>query len=1440
MGDDDFMAAPDADVLERLIELIPEPAWIYDASSLRFLAVNTAALARYGYAREQFLAMTIKDIRPAEDRDRLVRFLAKPRPSYFPAGRWRHLAADGRVLQVEVVSTDVRFGGVDARLVLSRDVTERESLLDHLELQKSLFTIAENIARMGSWEYDIRADRLVWSEGALRIFGVSPDAFEGGIKALFKRVHPEDRDRLRAAQAAADAREAPLDVSYRILRPDGSIRLVYERGEVRFDEAGAPIRRVGVVTDVTRQAAAEDRIRQSETLLRIAEETAHIGGWRIDLATSIVEWSDEVCRIHDMPPGSRVTVEQGIAFYAPEYRGRIRQLFDACARKGEPYDEELQIVTGKGRRVWVRSIGRAVRDAQGRITHVQGAFQDITGQKEAERTLEASRLRFRRLAESMPQIVWTADPDGAVDYANAAFYRYIGSSPEEFDLSRWIDVVHPEDQARCREAWAEAVGTGEFYAIEFRIRRADGAYRWHSVTATPVREFGDAVTKWFGAAVDDHDRWAAEERARRYAERLEATLESISDGFYALDEDWRFTFINSAAEAIIQRSREDLIGRRLWDEFPDLSGSEVAARFKRARRRKKPERFVFNYEEWDAWFDISAYPSAEGLAVYFRDVTKERAAEAQMRLLEASIARTNDLVLITEAEPLDEPGPRIVFVNDAFARRTGYAPEEVIGASPRFLQGPGTQRKELDRLRAALVARQPFRGELINYTKSGEEIWLELDIAPVAGANGEVTHFVAVERDITERVRASAALRQSEARFRAVANATADVIWDWNLKDGAVWWSEGFETRFGHPVTDEPSPVESWTDHLHPEDKDRVLAKIHDAIERRRVFWQDTYRYLDAKSEVRIVEDRGYLILDDDGEPARFVGGMSDVTERERAREALHENAERLARQISILQDLTRSTAENGDDILERIVASVIALLGCDGAALATMREQSLVYAAAAGSAAASSGRVSWIAESLAGKALETGRTLVSDDAESDARVDRDAARAIGARSVIAAVLPGADRPAGVLEAYACKPGAFAEADAQALTLFAQSAGAVLQRHELEERMRRSQRLEAIGQLTGGIAHDFNNLLTVILGNAETLAVELADDEARRPLAELTRTAAERGAELTNRLLAFARKQPLDPAPVDLNRLVADMDALLRRTLGEHIEIEVVRGAGLWPALVDAAQLESAVLNLCLNARDAMPDGGRLTIELANTYLSQDYADTEEDVKPGQYVMLAVSDTGVGMSANVRARAFEPFFTTKDPNKGSGLGLSMVFGFVKQSNGHVKIYSEEGQGATIKIYLPRAYALDGEAAAGRAGSSASGGDERILLVEDDDLVRGHILSQLRTLGYKVIEARNAREALEIVRQVSDIDLLLTDIVMPGGMNGRELAREIGKLRPEIKALYTSGYTENAIVHHGRLDAGVNFISKPFRREELARKVRMALASGARAGDPGEK
>jgi PAS domain S-box-containing protein len=1041
--------------------------------------------------------------------------------------------------------------------------------------------------------------------------------------------------------------------------------------------------------DCRREHDAVLRQRASDMLADLAGDAAGLGGWHADLATGRVTWTGRTYRLFGVDAAEEIDVERALGFFVPGHRERVIAAIETCARDGTPYDMDIVATDMAGERFPVRAIGAAVRDDAGRIVALQGAAQDLRPMRSEARTFAENWDRFERLADSMPHIVWTAQPDGTLDYASAIFTNQFAG--QAFDIARdWPRAIHPDDRADNLRRWSDAVATGSVFEHECRIRRdPDGDHRWHQIVARPIHDAEGRLVRWFGTSTDIHERRLAEERTQELAARLQSTLDSITDAFLTVDSDFRILFLNRAAQRVLDHDAAQLIGRNLWEAFPDARGTVFEQQYQAALSRRETQHFRGYYAPLGLWLDVSAYPTDDGLSIYFRDVTVDRRREERLRLLELAVERINDAVLITQAEPLDAPGPRIQYVNEAFTRHSGYRAEEAVGRSPRFLQGPLTDRAALDRIRTSLEAWRPSREELVNYRKDGTPFWIELIITPLLGDDGFCTHWVAVQRDVTARKAAE------EAATRRALQLEAD--------NGAL---QRLTTMTG------PRPL--------------ALARL-------------------------VVELRALT-------------------------------AARAAAFIETVSDGPTVTATDG--------------IAPDAVPLAAIRRAGL-----------------WA------QALETGEAVgaaLSDEASREENMPADL--------TAAAVAPIDGGCLAVLFGEAGQP----DADRlNSLGIYARTADNVLQRMRVEEQLRQAQRLEALGQLTGGIAHDFNNLLTIVLGNAELLTESLADDDSLRPLAEMTQTAATRGAELTSRLLSFARRQTLDTRPTPVSALVDSMSLIIERTLGSTVDIAISHADELWPALADAPQLENAILNLCLNARDAMPGGGRLTIETRNVQLDEGYADANVEVAPGDYVLVAVSDTGTGMSQRVRERAFEPFFTTKPAEAGSGLGLSMVFGFAKQSRGHVQIYSEVGEGTTVKLYLPRA-PDDSAALREPEGTAPLGGPETILVVEDNALVREHVTVLLRGLGYRVIVAPDAATALARLREARPVDLLFTDIVMPGGMDGRELAELAQGMRPGLPVLFTSGYTETAITRQGRLGPGINILNKPYRRMDLATKLRSLL------------
>ena len=652
-----------------------------------------------------------------------------------------------------------------------------------------------------------------------------------------------------------------------------------------------------------------------------------------------------------------------------------------------------------------------------------------------------------------------------------------------------------------------------------------------------------------------------------------------------------------------------------------------------------------------------------------------------------------------------------------------------------------------------------------------------------------------LQRDIEKLESAEAHTRESELRFRQLAENISEVFWITDPgKQQMLYVSPGYERVWGRSVESLYAAPGTWLDAIHPEDRAAVRVAASRQLEGA---YDVSYRILRPDGSIRWIRDRAFPVADAHGNWYRIVGTAQDITAQRAAQEAL-ERTER--EQRALATELSRERAR-----LE--AAQAVAKLGSWETRLDTLA-------------------VSWSPETyrIFGKARESFEPsheafLELVHPEDRARIDQafrsidDQPHSIEHRILVDGRVKHVEERWQVSFDEHGRP-THATGTCQDIT----------ERVLLEEQLRQSQRLEAVGRLTGGVAHDFNNLLTVIIGNAELLAERLAGDPVA-PAAQAVVDAAGRGSELVRGLLAFSRKQALSPRSVDVASLLEGLQPLLRPALGGRIELRTIAGKATWPAMVDPTQLESALLNLAINARDAMPGGGRLVIETANVDLDDAYLQQRPFARPGPHVAISVTDTGTGISPEHLSRVFEPFFTTKEAGKGTGLGLAMVYGFVKQSGGHITLYSESGQGTTVRLYLPRAREATGAPA--RPAPAPRPGSQSVLLVEDDEAVRRQAESHLAALGYRILSAASGERALDILRGAEHVDLLLTDITMPG-MSGPVLAERARALRPGLRVLFSSGFAQGALAADGRLAPGEMLLAKPYGRAELASKVCDAL------------
>ncbi|QAU36655.1 PAS domain S-box protein [Bradyrhizobium guangdongense] len=768
-----------------------------------------------------------------------------------------------------------------------------------------------------------------------------------------------------------------------------------------------------------------------------------------------------------------------------------------------------------------------------------------------------------------------------------------------------------------------------------------------------------------------------------------------------------------------------------------------------------------------------------------REVQEHRRTEAARShhaarelLFSAAVESSDDSIVMQSLDAV------IIGWNPAAERLYGYQANEAIGKSTAIIVPPDRREQGKDYL-ARISRGEPIeRFETVRLRKDGTLVDISLSLSPIRGPSGEIIGVSGSARSLTEGRRAERALQQQLEERRQLFETSQDLIMIMNSRGEIVQISPSSETILGY----RPDEMigHSGVEFIHPSHLEHSREEM---------------RELKRGGHPKLADTR---CLHKDGREVwlSWLGSWSDQVKRYFFVGRDMTEARLAAVSLRDSEQLARNIVETAlDAFVQTDQVGTILIWNSQAEKLFGWPREEAIGRNALNLFIAPSEREGALARVQL--FLESGeQTLPSPRRELLVR-RRDGKEFTAELSATA---------------LRQREGVFLNSFYRDLT----------DKIASEERIRHAEKMEAVGQLTGGVAHDFNNILTVITGTIEILADAVAKDPGLAAITKMIDEAAGRGAELTQHLLAFARKQPLQPREVDINSLIVDTAKLLRPTLGEQIQIESVFEDESCVAVVDPNQLTTAILNLALNARDAMPDGGKLILETGAAYLDEVYA-SANDVAPGHYVLIAVSDTGTGIPAHMLARVFDPFFTSKGPGKGTGLGLSMVYGFIKQSAGHIKIYSEEGHGTTIKMYLPpgKSPAVAGE---GALPASIEGGHETILVVEDDRLVREYVLAQLHSLGYVTLQAANAAEALAIVAAGQPFDLLFTDVIMPGKMNGRQLADEVLKTRPDLRVVYTSGYTENAIIHHGRLDSGVLLLPKPYRKSDLARIIRKALST----------
>ncbi len=1064
--------------------------------------------------------------------------------------------------------------------------------------------------------------------------------------------------------------------------------------------------------------------------------------------------------------------------------GDRERLIAENERQGGIAIHEVRLKRRDGSPIWVRMDSRTVAEDSGGPARFEDFVHDVTESKRFEDALRRAEEQYRHLFENSPIPMWVVDRETLRYLAvNGAAVSHYGYSREEF-LAMEVGRLLPEEDLPAMRVTMPKEGAGLEKKGIWRHRKKDGGLIQVEIV-THTLEFGGR-SGWLAAAYDVSDRLEAEKSLRDSERRYRSLFESMLHGYAHCEvlfekgepRDFLYLDVNPAFEKLTGLT--GVVGKRATQAIPGLreSDPELFETYGRVARTGVPEKFETFVDALGIWFAISVYSPRKGhFVALFDNISERKRGEESLRMLQRAVEQAENAIFLTG------PDGVLTYVNPAFERIYGYTPEEALGKTPRILKGGLLARPYYERFWNRLLAGESVREEFVNRKRDGGLVTVEASVSPVLDGKKKRIGFIAVQHDVTDRKRSEEALRQSEQRFSRAFHASPIPTTISEVATGRVVdVNEQFLRVFGYSreevIGKTSLELDLWADRAS---RDRAAARV-----RKEGSIRDQLTRIRTRSgDVREVV--GSAVPVDLAGVACMLWTFLDVTERRQAEAGMRKSEERFRKLFDsdaigiAIADLSGNTLEAND--------ACLAMLGYTREDL-------------------EAGRIRWN-ELTPAEHIPRDREVIEELRRTGAAVpwEKELLRKDGTRVPVLIGIAMLEASQGSCLAYVVD---------------------LTERRRLEEQFRQAQKMEAVGQLAGGIAHDFNNLLTAILGYSDLLGEKAAPGSEESENVEQIRKAGERAASLTRQLLAFSRQQVLERRVLDLNHLIRNLEKMLRRLIGEDIELSATLDPALRRVHADAGQLEQVILNLAVNSRDAMPSGGKLTIETANVELDEAYARRHATVRPGPYVMIAVSDTGTGMDARTISHVFEPFFTTKELGKGTGLGLATVYGIVKQSGGYIWVYSEPGKGTSFKIYLPPVEEGAVEEHPSVADPSALQGSETVLLVEDEESVRSLARTILEGYGYTVLEAGSGEKALEIVRAHGrPIHLVLTDVVMPA-MSGTELVSRLEALKPGIRSLYMSGYTDDAVVRHGLLEKARVFLQKPFTPAILARKVRDAL------------
>ena len=1257
-------------------------------------------------------------------------------------------------------------------------------------------------ARLGSWERDLANNRVTWSEHIHEIFGRTPETMPTTFTEVIETIHPEDRQHLATQTRRLQETGNAIGLEFRVLWPDGSIHWQVTRAELVREADGTPIRIIGIAMDITERKHIEDELRQSQRLLRVGIDAARIGAWEWNQRSGRMTWSGQVEVLFGLPSGTFAgTFDAYLALIHPDDVTAVKSAIERAMAAGGGFQVEHRVTLADGAIRWLAGRGDVTRGSDGSLTGMAGVVLDVTNRRLAEQELRDSEERYRTVIAAMHEGVVIYRADGGIGDCNASAEQILGLSHGQMiagndQAPRWRTIHEdgtPFPLADLPQAVAQRTGVPQ-HGVVVGVHRADDSLRWLSVNADPLLSIGGVQPLGAVATFRDITDRLHHERAQRESEqRLRSIAEHNPNTITMIDRTGTILYVNRTYSGVTMEQMLGVNVRNFIDaEFQPLYLTRLEQVFAEGKSGEIETRLSLPAGE-NLWFLNSMGPLHSGgriiaAVVTSVDITGRRRDQEERQLYLAE--RTNlleRLQMQIERMPvayfLFDENFRISEVNPAVEQMFGFSAQELLGLDPRAVIVPSDQMRHVDDIWARLAAGD-MNASCINenITKDGRRITCEWFNTPLFTA-GRLIGVMSMAQDITQRLTAERTRRESEERWRSLAENVPDIIL---LVDrvGTV--------LFINRAQGERTPEQILGSHISAVMPAEFSLLLSSAIEQ--VFTKGEVVSSDIEVGDTAQEQRWYSChispVHLRGRTIAATLRASDITER------------RLA------ENERRQFQSERETMFERMP------IGC----ILWSNERRISYANPAAEQI-----FGFQPDGMNGHGpelitFEEGMPEVAAYFERIEKGDMGLVAEISNRKEDGSEVHCEWHPTPLFT------------PAGELTGIITMVMDISERSSLEDQLRQSQKMEAVGRLAGGIAHDFNNLLTAIMGYGELLEARIPTTDHSAGYVQQIKKAAKRAAALTYQLLAFSRKQVLQAQLLVVGHVITDLEPMLKRLIGEHITLKTDLEKDCWQVLADAGQLEQVVMNLVVNARDAMPTGGNITISTRNRHLDAEMVRAYAEVPPGDYVMMIVSDTGEGMEDNVRKRIFEPFFTTKPEGKGTGLGLAVVFGVVRQSGGFIFVDSVPTKGSRFDVLLPRAdKAPEPFRHRDSTAQLAIRGSETILLVEDDEGVRGLAKDTLEASGYTVLAVSNGLEAIEISQHYPKaIELLLTDVVMPG-LGGREVAERVLKQRPDIRVLFMSGYTDDLVLTHGVAAGTAAFIEKPFAAPKLLGRIRKVLS-----------